>query len=88
MILMLKLCQNTGIPMHGSQRLLPESAESEAGILMGTDFLCEVFKPSCLQMQKDWERKLSISLLQKNAPHLALCVCAHTHVCLLWLIHF
>jgi len=48
MMAMLKLCQNPGIPMHGSQRLLLEAAESEARILKGTDFLCEVFKPSCL----------------------------------------
>lgn len=73
MMLLLKPCQNTGIPMHSSQRLLLESAESEVGIIMGTDFLCKVFKPSCLQMQKDWESKLS--LLQKNTPG-ALCVCA------------
>lgn len=80
MMLMLEPCQNTAIPMHSSQWLLLESGESEVGILMGTDFLCRVFKPSCLQMQKDWESKLSLSLslLQKNAPSTP---CVRTHMC-------
>jgi len=68
--------------MHSSQKLLLESAESEAGILLGTDFLCKVFKPSCLQMQKDWESKLSLSLsLSYRKTHLALCVCVFVHIC-------
>lgn len=71
---MLKPCQNAGIPMHSNQTLLLESAESEAGILMGADFLCKVFKPSCLQMQKDRESKLSLSLSLRKM-YLALCVC-------------
>lgn len=43
---------------------------------MGTDFLCKVFKPSCLQMQKDWESKLSYRKM-----HLALCVYVHMCAC-------
>lgn len=81
MMLLLKPCQNTGIPMLSSQRLLLQSAESKAEILLGTDF-ARVSSLSCLQMQKDWESKLSLGL---SHMHLALCVCAHVY--LLWLIH-
>lgn len=96
MMLMLKPCQNTGIPMHSSQRLLLESAESEAGILMGTDFSLQGFQAFLLT---DAERlgkqtlplfslspfSLSLSHTQKNTPS-TLCMCVH--MCLLWLIHF
>lgn len=64
MKLIQKPCQNTGIPMHSRQRLLFESAETEAGILMGTDFLLQGFQAFLLT---DAERlgKQTLSLSEK-----------------------
>lgn len=49
--------------MHSSQRLLFESAESEAGILMGTDFSLQGFQAFLLtDAERLGKQTLSLSL--------------------------